>query len=313
MITSFISDIDPSTLTGFCTKTVVTAIDTSVVPGGSSSGITMCYDEPCCDKILALAGGDEDWQNDKASFIYGAAYDNGGGVIINMYLQKDNVDIHELDSESPLGIHYPLGTWNNVTAQKLYSGFEIEWALVLQMFGYGNYSVRAEILIGENEPLEELSECYEVREYNCSLADNSVYFEWVQNGETKFGAFDFTGMNWRQYRRVKGKFAQWKPTIEKDSVLYSNYYEKQVQDSVPNKYVFESELLMYPTTKKLIEDVMLADDIYITDYNTFNHRNDYLSFPVRQDEIELNEQPGSKKAQLNLTFTDRFKNFIKNS
>ena len=57
--------------------------------------------------------------------------------------------------------------------------------------------------------------------------------------------------------------------------------------------------------------MMLADSINVTDFNLYNHRKDYINFQLRQDEVSVEEFAYSEKAVLNLKFTDKIKNTLK--
>lgn len=316
MIDRYISDIRPSSVTGYLDKEVLTAVDlTELTEPGGASTITSCADDVACDCIIALAGGDNEWENDKADFLYKVPFDNGEEINIDLFLEKDGVEVHEFgDADPDINDYYDLGSFTEEAGQELYKGIVVKWAGVLTEYGAGKYRVRSEVSLGEATPVIEYSECFQLYQYHCDIADGTVYFEWLQNGELKSSKFNYKGMEWRRYRRVQGKIVKWTPTLEKDSILYTNYFDKQVQDSLQNKYQFESGTLYFATVKPLVYDMMLADEIFITDYNISSHRNDYVMMPVRQEEIgDLSEFAGSKKAVLNLTFSDRIKNHIKNS
>jgi hypothetical protein len=57
--------------------------------------------------------------------------------------------------------------------------------------------------------------------------------------------------------------------------------------------------------------MMLADEIIVSDFNMFNHRQDYVGLRLRQDEVSIEELAYSDKAVLNLKFTDKIKDQIK--
>lgn len=304
MIYSDISNTDAVTLSGYQDKAVAQAVN---VPLGLKNVLNIETQFSCCNCFEVFGGGSEAYQNDKFSFLYKliTSLDT-----ITLKLEKDNVKVATLN-DNTLGTYYPLGTWTAQTGQELYEGFVIDWDTVLSTHGVGCYVVKAEKNI-LGVPTVEESKCFTLRTYNDSLANNSVSFQWLQNGLIKSGEFDYTDMNWTQYIRVKGQFGSWDPKLEKDSVLYSNYFQKQVQDEIVNTYTFNGEFMDNYVTKLLILDMMLADEIYVSDFNLYNHRDDYVNFQVRQDEIpSMEELQRNTNAVISLQFTDRYKNTIK--
>lgn len=304
MIKTQITNDNPSNLAGYEDRMVGLAV---VVPtSGITKTVNISIPEECCD-CLEVFGGGTGLQNDKSSFLFKRLTSSD---TIEYKLLKDDVQVASLNNNF-LGTFYDFGTWTAVRGQEQYKGFVVDWNLVHSAHGTGSYVIRAEHnVLGSSYNMD--SDQYDLRLYNDYYANESVVFQWSQNGRIRNSEYDFTDMEWVQYVRVKGIFGTWTPTLETDTVVYSNYLKKQVQDQILNSYTFQSKLIEYKLTKMLILDLMLGTDIMITDFNLYNHRDDYVQLKVRQSEIpSLEELGGSKKAVLELKFTDLFDDTIK--
>jgi hypothetical protein len=304
MIESSIVNDNPTGLSGYCDKLIGMVV--SVPLASPVPAFALVVDPLCCICVKVFGGGTE-LQNDKYSFLFKKAI---AADTIVFKLLKDDIEVATLN-DNTLGVFSDFGTWTTHTGQSLYTGFVIDFDLVYDAHGEGNYNVRAEHNVLGNAYNVD-SETLTLKKYADQLADETVKFQWTQNGRIRSNQFNYTGMDWIQYIRVEGKLSGWQPTLIKDSVVYSNYRVKQVQDQIENKYTFESFMLKSWMTKLLCLDMMLADSILVTDFNLFNHRKDYLAFELRQDEISNFEEVNyTENAILALQFTDRFENNIK--
>lgn len=287
---------------GYISKIVGTAVKLPV--SASQPVISLTVPRVCCKCYEVYGGGSNDYHNDKSSFLYKGF--NGSGVVIKLF--KDDEELITLDASANLGTYYPFGTWTYAD-QDNYVGYIIDWDAVYQAHGIGCYFVRAErTVLGNTENID--SREFSLNIYDDTKADKSVTFRWYQNGNIKSSEFDYTGMNWEQHLRVEGRLSNWEPTLEKDEIVYSNYETIQVQDEVRNAYSFESHLVDSSTSEALALDMMLANNIYITDFNAYNHRT-YVDLNVRQEEISIEEIQGGTDAVVTLKFSDKVKNVIK--
>ena len=142
-------------------------------------------------------------------------------------------------------------------------------------------------------------------------ADNTVKIISYQNGYIENNPFDFTNLNWYQEIRINGKFWNKQSEYITDSYLSSNRTITQIQDSIKNTYELNTEFLTDSLSKFLIENKVLANEIFITDYNLCN-TTDYCKIPVAVEEIseslELSYFSGRAHTIL---FTDRQQNIRK--
>ena len=270
-----------------------------------SPTLALTIPELCCDCLGVFGGGSEDYQNDKSTFFYRRST---SGDTITLKLKQDGTEVATI-TDNTYGTLYDFGTYSGDQAD--YKIFIIDWDLVYNAFGDGVYLIDADYVISAGSSFTASSQEFKLLEYNDYRADGTVRFEWTQNGRIRNSEFDYTGLDITQYIRLDGKFGGWEPALEKDEIIYSNYERKQVQDEVVNSYTFESRLVDSYISKLLVNDMMLADSINVTDFNLYNHRKDYINFQLRQDEVSVEEFPSSDKAVLNLKFTDKIKNTLK--
>lgn len=303
MITGDFSNTNPTELVGYLDKMVGVAI--SAPTARVEPNIALQIPETCCI-CLGVFGGGTGYQNDKTTFFYKRAISSD---TITLKLKKDGVQVATI-TDNTYGTYYDFGTWTAHTGQEHYKVFIIDWDLVYTGLGEGVYEIDADhVIIGDS--YTETSQQFRLHQYSDYRADGTTVFQWTQNGRIRGAEYNYQDMNITQYIRVDGRFASWNPSLEKDEVIYSNYERIQVQDEIINSYEFESRLVDSVISKLLINDMMLADEIIVSDFNIFNHRQDYVGLRLRQDEVSIEELAYSDKAVLNLKFTDKIKDQIK--
>jgi len=304
MIVGNFANTNPLTLAGYLDRIIATSVELPTIPASPTLALTI--PEICCECLGVFGGGSEDYQNDKSTCFYKRSTSSD---TITLKLKKDGTQVATI-TDSTYGAYYDFGTWSDFQGQENYKVYVIDWDLVFNAFGNGVYILDADyVVLGNSFTIS--SQQFKLQEYNDYRANGTVSFEWTQNGRIRNSEYNYSNMNIKQYIRLDGKFGTWEPSLEKDEIIYSNYERKQVQDEIVNSYSFESRLVDSYISNLLVNDMMLADDIKVTDFNLYNHRKDYINFKLRQDEISVEELASSDKAVLNLKFTDRFKNHLK--
>jgi len=243
--------------------------------------------------------------NDKTSFLQGRL---GTGATV-FTIQKEGVDVAVI-TDSTYGAYYPNGD-AFFSGNDAYAGLIIDWREVLNAFGVGCYTIKIEWdNFGNTE--EVISQCYKLYHYNDSLAEGTVAFEWQQNGEIFNQYFVFEGFTWTRYLRVTGFFGFNQPKYEETNIVRSDRSLEQVQDKVISQYEFESYLVPQYVTKQIWFDLALANSIWVTDYNFYNHDQEIASKPIRVVEFgDVEYKTKSRMAKVLITFGDRKENTIK--
>jgi hypothetical protein len=269
---------------------------------GCSSKTDLCEYE---NIVLADLGNSSSNYNDRTSILQGRLGTNP--TIFT--LQKEGVDVAVI-TDNTYGTYYPNGD-AFFSGNNDYAGFIIEWREVLNAFGQGCYTLKIEWdNLGTYE--EAITQCYKLHHYNNSLAEGTVAFEWEQNGEIYNQYFVFKDFTWPRYLRVTGFFGFNQPKYEETNVVRSNRQIEQVEDRVVNSYEFESYLIPQYVTKQIWYDMALANKIWVTDYNFYNHDQEIAQKPIRVVEFGEAEYFGkSRKARIGITFGDRADDTIK--
>lgn len=297
MITTQLPNGMPMTLRGFATAVIPNVLIPQVFPDEEDRAFV----ERCCYDNLTLAGGDEPYQNDITSVLFKAFDQND---TIDFFLEKDEVEVAALN-DNTLGELFSLGSF---PSQLLLAGFKLEWAKVLVAHGEGNYKIRIERnLITGNDILFTVN--YNLRTFSTELADETVWIEWIQNGEIIDG-LDYSGINWFQAVRFPGFYGNRQDELEEELFKDTDYETFQISSELK----FSTPLEVGPVPScigDILTNIVQGNIIQITDYNVKNF--DYLlqQRVVKVKEIGETTYTKERLAVYNMTFTDRTENHIK--
>lgn len=297
MITKELVNDTPMTLRGFATAVIPNVLIPQEIPDEEDRAFVV----QCCYNNLVLAGGDKPYQNDITSVLF-KVFDQNDTV--EFFLDKDLVEVAALN-DNALGTLFPIGGF---PSQPLLTGFKLDWAKVLIAHGEGNYTIRTErnLLTGTDTIV---SVNYNLKTFSLQLADETVWIEWIQDGEIIDG-LDYTGIQWFQAIRLLGFFGNRQEEIEEEIFKNSNYQTTQIKSEIFFNRI--AELGPIPSCiGDVIPNLIQANIIQITDYNLNNF--DYL---LQQKVVKLKERAdteyNSKRlAVYNFTFKDSTENHIK--
>lgn len=288
--------------TGMAVKLLSNVIPEAIIPPTLDLNINLfecTYFEP----VFANVGG-ESYQNDKNSFLLSKRVN---ADTITFKLCKDGSEIATI-SDDTYGTYYA-----SFPSQPLYTGFIIEWEKVLNIEGTGSYKVIIERdILGVQDQLE--SQCFRLMPYSDALANGTVRVETIQTGNIISSDIDYTDLldnGWYQSFRMRGFFGFKTPRLEIDNYLDRNYELRQIQDKIVNEWILETEFIPSIISNQLTQDNMLANQIFITDYNIQNHEI-YRSIQVYPSEFEEVVHPQfNKNVRYRIKFTDKFDNVRK--
>lgn len=206
--------------------------------------------------------------NDKTQF-FGVALSSASYV--NFFVQTKSggtwSDLFQV-SNSTYGVWQDVGDY---TAQPKLATFYLDWATVLANYGEGHYRIKTVTAALGGGTTTTYSDEYYLRIYSAIKANGTVVFNWFQNGKIFNNKVNFTGLNIEQWLRVKGMVTYATPEIIVDEIEKSSHEFIQIQDRIEDRYEFESELLDYSNMQRVLKDVFLGNEIYVTDYNYYNH------------------------------------------
>ncbi len=299
MITAILPNPAPMTSRGFATAAIPNVLVPQVFPEEEDREFV----EACCYDNLTLAGGSEPFQNDISSVLFKAFVQND---TIEFFLDKDGSGEVAQLNDNTLGTLFPIGTF---TTQPLLVGFKLEWAKVLIAHGEGNYTIRTErALITGTDTVVSIN--YHLKTFSALLADDTIWIEWIQDGEIIDG-LDYTGIEWFQAIRLPGFFGNKQTESEEELFKDGNYTTFQIKTELIFNYSLEVGLIP-SCVGDFLPNLIQANIIQITDYNQKNF--DYLLQQKVVKVSDIGETVYNKKERLavyNLTFTDRTENHIK--
>jgi len=260
--------------------------------------------------VFAISGG-TDYQNDKSSFLYTTASIVGTGAM-ELHKKEGSTWVKKADlNNNALGTYFPKNTWTAHAHQLNYFGYEIEWENVLTSYGHGEYMIKTTITVFGNATVK-YSDIYYLLEYTDQRADGTVRIHTIQNGYIKRGRFDWSDMNWNQYIRLHGYFGFRTPTFITEEYLTQKYVDEQIQDEIRDEFTLEiNDMLNNNVSEDFIYNRMLANEIFITDYNLCNTQQ-YINYPVKPESFDnVFEDRYVKGRAYTIKFTDRNKDIIK--
>jgi hypothetical protein len=244
-------------------------------------------------------------KNDKYTFKALAREDSGN---ITFTLQKSEVDLVTI-TDNTFGTLVDAGGY----ATNLRLGtFIIDWGTILRTYGEGEYRMKIVTDAIGGGTTTVYSDNFDLKQYENSVADGTVVFEWVQNGKILNSSIDYTGTNLVQYLRLPGNIGfETQPEIIVQEHETAPHEFLQIQDQLILKHVYESELLPFSVTYEVLKDMILANEITATNYNYYDH------FVINQKKLKVESvsdfqsYPYNKCAKMKLVFSEKFRNTIK--
>jgi len=190
-----------------------------------------------------------------------------------------------------------------------YVGYALSWRLVLAAYGIGRYRIAFDAAASGAIYSEE----YCLRNFTQQAVDGSVRIKYLWNSvigdKDQSKQRDFVGLNWwNEIRIAPAIFGNKKGTYEVETVRYQNGKERAVKKSFKEEYLLLIKQLPSDLHDVMMNDILLADEISITDYNKINAS----SFVNQEVEISGGYEPdysnGKALPDVSVTFTDKYDN-----
>jgi len=230
----------------------------------------------CCSNttFFASTADDAELKNDKTSFLWVLSPLVSASV---MTLQKadangDFQDVETLDNND-FGTLYDL-SFNTDEDSRKYIGYLLNMRDVIIAHDGGLYRVKNSIttILG-NKDLYSNEFC--LVEYSPALINGTVRIETYTNGirgaaGSQTDYIDFNSINWYNQIRLKGMFGFTTSEYTREDVEYRNGQKQWVVDEQKEKYILKLKPVDQATRNFLKTDVLQADEIIITDYNSLN-------------------------------------------
>ena len=259
------------------------------------------HDEPfrCCDdKLLMLASltETESYKNDITS------------AWIKLSSPSDSVVFKFTDEHDNATNYIPTPVAFPNEADAFY--ITIPWRDVLASDGEGCYKLVLEFSIGGITGNLNWG-VYKLKQYSLKNAQKTARIRVKFNLKQSIEGIDFTNSNVEDSLRFFGFIGNRQPNMEIDNLIYSDRTVKTVVRENLNSYEIKTD----PYTNTLLDlfsDLYLLseNELYISDYNYFNHSHSILDIPVivlESPEIDYLEAY-QRKAVLTCIVTDKNQN-----
>ena len=287
-----------------------TEFSTKMVTGSSklpteTPTLDFCFCDYECDfeeLVLADLADTDSYKNDRTSFLIEAPDTVGGSFAIRL-VRSDGTTVNMTDNT--YGTYFGLGT---ISGQPLKAGYLVEWQKVAQVEGFGVYSFEVDN-VNFGNTITETSRDFRLLPYSEDNADGTVKIETIHNGCIE-GGIDYTGMNWIRSVRIPAIF---NPSyrLETDNYFDTNNNKTQIRDQVVTEYTLSTERLPSSVMVPFIKDRILANSIFITNYNLFSFEDIRQKEVVASEIQEPNFASTSKKSSFQFSFEEKLQNIIK--
>jgi len=245
----------------------------------------------CCDKVLVLAGGTNDWQNDKSS-AYFKLQTPADSVFFVLKDENGNTSYQPTKKQCP--------------NDNLAFYCTIDWQSVLASSGVGCYYLEVNYNIVGNTSSFIWSE-YDLKTYSPETAKNTIRLKAVFNQYNKIEDINFIGANMIDTLRLGGYFGKRQPNTQIDNLIYQNRKIYNVRRENLNVYELKTDFIKVNYTKKILDFYILSEsELYISDHNPLNHTKEYKNFAVSVfDTPEIIYVDDSNLAQIVCKFNDK--------
>lgn len=298
MIFKELTNTNPMNLCGMAT----TVSSKNISVPASPYEPDFCYCNYECETCYDVWGGGVlDWQNDKTAFAFIKTIDSDS---FSFTLNKSGVTVATITDNS-FGDYVPSYTSNS----KQYS-FVIDWNLVYQSFGFGNYTFKNNYTV-LGVPNEYISQEFCLSQYNDTEANGYIKFDWFQSGVILNNPFIFDTPLFHSIK-FKGFINIDSPKTNKDSYATSEREIRQFRTEQVNNYTFTSKMINQSMYNLLNENLFLAEKLTVTDFNLFgtNFREKDLRFV---EVSEFSDPNNTRLINLKVSLEDFKQNIIKDN
>jgi len=268
------------------------------LPDPQTNDICICDYLACPYIEQVFASNDNDWwKNDKNDFLF-KRFVSADTISIELFKNGNKVADLNNNTYGTFFNGFPSGT----SEQQLYVGYLVDWQLVFQLIGVGIYQIKAQLnIVGQSSTYE--SRKFDLSVYSDLAAHHSVRIETYQNGNIRGNEFDFTGLNWYSSLRIPAVFGDPKPTIETDNYVTENHNIRQITAKNSREWTLKTKKINWEVAEKLIYNKMLANEIYMTDYNLYAE-SVWRRISVTPTEISKIETTGNPDKIYLINFAD---------
>lgn len=275
-----------ATFTGEVHKQDFFYIDNDPTEDAASLDILTNPFAKCCFKlnVYASTSDTDTYKNDKTAFLYRFPL---SVTSCTLTLQKKEsgtwTDKATLNNNT-YGTFYAFGFARKGTPQNDLIGYYLDWRTVLSAFGVGYYRIKRTF-----SSVDRFSEAYCLHSYTAQRVDRTTRVKFIQNsiiGDSNNSKLtvDFSNLEWESMIRIpKSMFGFVKSDYSIETVRYESGFQRDFENNQSKRYIWEIRGLDYITHKVITDQVLQADEIYISDYNSINPIKDLIDIPVIVD------------------------------
>lgn len=269
----------------------------------------------CCFGLPALAETvfTSEYNNDEHSMI---SFLNNEFTNGQMYLQRFDAGVWSNVvglTDDTYGTNFAYGFFETMYEEKAI-GYLLDWAKVLTLQGEGRYRLRMFGILIDATFVNQYSLDFCLQEYKPHLADYSVRIDWYLNGN--IGSLlsderkeDYGTLDWfNQIRLPDSIFGNDKSAFERNFTRYDTGKKIWTQDNQVESYLLRISPVPNEIHRTLKINMLQADDIVITDYNSTNPTKHSKKSVIPTSDWEPNWVDGVEKASVEVEFQQAFEN-----
>lgn len=269
----------------------------------------------CCSdfvwRVLADSASNDEFKNDVNSFLYW--FNKDAITTAKLYLVYDTNISVLLENNNDYGTPFDYGFKTNGQNEKLV-GYKLEWKKVLEDLGEKVYYIRCDVtdIFGSTTQLK--SESYCLKQYTQKKADQTVKIEYYLNGilgvnENDESKRDLVDLNWYNSHRFEGNFIYSGSTYKTDYIQYESGQRQFIEDEQEIEYTLTLKPIPAFKHDILRTDILMADSVLITDYNTRNIDSYVKKKVIKNSEYAPKFYPmNSKLGSVEVKFKQEFNN-----
>lgn len=237
----------------------------------------------CCFLLTALATfeNDEDLQNDKHTIL--GKYNKYFYTDVKIWIQKEEGGIYvdKQLADASTGDYLAFGVVEDLDDS--YVAYTVNWRAILIIYGIGKYRFRFEETIYTGSTTENLYPFeFCLKEYTPRKANGTVRFTWYQKGVLGNWVLDEDVLNYNTLEdfwkaegfynqiRLPSIIGQNKSNYQREYIRYQNGELRYLQDEQVESYIWSSGYFPALLHQFIKTEIIQADKIYATDYNTIN-------------------------------------------
>jgi hypothetical protein len=304
---------------GECITELFYLIADDPTPATSTLPIPNPRTKDCCDDFLLKVFGDindaDSFKNDVSGFLY---VFKDVITTATLKLQKktscDYTDVVTL-TNNDYGINYALGFYVNDNNEN-YRGYQLYWRNVLIFHGPGEYRILVEYTSSVGGSATIASANYKLMPFSANRVNQTVKIEYWRNGQMGLSdndkrTIDYATLNWYNSIRIPGFFGDIKSDYTDEKVIYENGQRLWVKDEQEPELTLSTKALPGFVHEFIRTDVLQADEIAITDYNS-NNPNTYIQKLVhRSSSYAPDWHRGTRLASVKVNFKQAYNNLKK--